>query len=479
MKPAYLIVLLAAFAGLIAPASSEPPALWTETPYHVAIRIEYEGHVLRRDGLADRVNASLRRQLSGRLGEFWRVDLTIASGLPPYSKSASDVALPDTVPPDAVPPDAELPKTLPAETDKLIVVRVVADGAIDIVGREYDLNIGSWGAETPGRVDRLADLSEAMFDVVTRAFRPLASFDVDPDDAGLVRLTFRGARLGATRLAIAPPGAMLAPFTLRLDRDGQRVTGGARQALWTYLKRSGGEADASEPSAQVISHTRLPFGARRRGRVEQLALTLDAAPSSTVKLRVVDQQDTQVGLRGYEVFTTPLGKKTPVERVGRTNAAGEVVVRAKGAALVHVRCGASVVASLPVVPGAEPLVEVPLLNETARLQAETRLNQLQEELVDVSAQRTILMRRARSRLEAGKADEAERFLREIDAMPARSQFTQQLDRLSDLYRANHPVSQRRLDRLFELTRGAIASAFNRSELRDLESAVTRARRAGA
>lgn len=440
---------------------ADPPALWDETPYRVAIRLRVEGPQVSAGAFRSNLQRSLQARIATRIRSLWITNIDVTQqdlGGQPVSD-------------DFV-----------ASHDKLIVVSVTENGAIRVSAREYDTTVSRWGKAVQRLVVDHGLLAEGLTAAIVDAFRPLAAFDLNTDDTSVVSLAFRGAALlPDSPLTTANDAAVLLPYPLRLDRQGNPVRELSKPTPWTYLIRETAlDAETDGPSARVVSSKRLPFGARRRGRVEQLALVLKTDQQSPTTLRVIDQDDTSAGLRGYEVFTTPLGEKQPLTRIGRTDTRGEALLPGdRGAVRAHVKCGAAVVASLPIVPGAEAVVTVPLLNETARLQAETRLNQLQEELVDVSAQRTILVQRVRSQLEAGRQERAEALLRDIDKLPGRAQFSQQLNRLAELYRADHPVSQKRLERLYSTTRKAIASAFDLAELRDLESEVISARAGGA
>lgn len=460
------LLMLGVAAGA-ATAHAAPP-LWTATPYRVLVQFECDGPLVSAPGVSGVLRRVVVDRLDARLVAYWRARVEPVDDVAPLLTTTGAPDIP------SMPP-----------IDKLFAVRVSGGGRLTVVAREYDATVGRWGSAVRRSAAEVVATPEAVVEAIAAAFRPIAAFDVEPDDPRQVRFTFRGAELGPPGLSTRPPGSVLLPFTRRLDRQGRPSPDGAQQVRWTYLvTRDDAEAPAAgdgaapptgsaEPGlrATVESHARLPFGARRRGRIEQIALPVLRRERTATRLRLVDQQDGETPLRGYEVLLSgALGKD--LRPLGRTDARGEILVPpTEPIYMAHLRAGRSVVATLPIVAGAQPLVEVPLLNEVDRLEAETRISQLQEDLFDVSARRNLLMVRARESLEEGDADEAKAFIRRIERLPGRAQFTQRVARLEDRSRADHPVSQQRLDRLFTQTRDAIGEAFDPSALRDLEARV--------
>ena len=84
----------------------------------------------------------------------------------------------------------------PTTLDKTIVVSLrELPEEVQIFAREHDHALGRWGATHGETIARLADAPEAVVAAAVSAFAPLASFDLDPDTPGVVRLAFRGADL--------------------------------------------------------------------------------------------------------------------------------------------------------------------------------------------------------------------------------------------------------------------------------------------
>lgn len=142
--------------------------------------------------------------------------------------------------------------------------------------------------------------------------------------------------------------------------------------------------------------------------------------------------------------------------------------------MVHIRCGSSVVASLPVITGVDAEVRVPLLDEQQRLLVEVKLSTLREELVDMVAMRRILAGRIRRHLEREEVEEAQDLLRELESMPGMAEFSRRINRVEQLYQADHPIVQKKIDRVFSETRSVLGKALDPREARELSSEVRRA-----
>ena len=246
---------------------------------------------------------------------------------------------------------------------------------------------------------------------------------------------------------------------------------------WTYLVTEQPAEERAALTARVYSHARAPFGARRRGRVEQLALHVRRRAGAPTVLRLHDRNNAATPLAGYEVFVSPPGSKE-LSRLGRSDSGGRLAVPPdpEGAPvrMTHIRCGSSVVASLPIAVGVEPLLQTPLLDERKRLAAETKVAALREELVDLVARRRILTARIRKRLEDNDLETAERLLDEVNGLPSITQFNGRIDKAEQLYRADDPTAQRRLDRLFTETRTVLGSALDPRETSNLTNEVLQA-----
>ncbi|MEM6330950.1 MAG: hypothetical protein AAF790_11960, partial [Planctomycetota bacterium] len=236
----------------------------------------------------------------------------------------------------------------------------------------------------------------------------------------------------------------------------------------------GGSADGSRLEAKIYSHTRRPFGVRRRGRVEQFAVLLHpTAESTTVRLHAKESPDSP--LSGYRAFVQD-GDVDRRDPIGASDANGQVRVFPGEAPIqmVFIKSGSQVVAKAPVPAGAIDLIEIPLLDEGVRLQAEAKVSLLREELIDLVARRSILAARIEKLIDEKNAAEARQMLAELDGMPGRAQFEAKLNRVRQQSFSSNPQVQARIEKLFSETAavlGAFLSTQKVAELRQRLNAL--------
>jgi hypothetical protein len=165
-------------------------------------------------------------------------------------------------------------------------------------------------------------------------------------------------------------------------------------------------------------------------------------------------------------------------QIGASDSAGKVTIRpgAERIQTLFIKHGGQLLAKLPVVPGAESEVAVPLPDDDMRLEAEARLASMREELVDVVARRNILMARARHKIEQKDFDAAQELIRAVDQLPGQSQFNLTLSTASRLLRSDDPQIQRRIDQLFQATQTVLSQYLDSRPISDLRAELREAQR---
>lgn len=428
--------------------------VWERSPYRVGVFVDLTDTDLD-EAQRMRVVDELSQRVDVRLRPFWNARVVLAES--------------ETPPEDSV----------RSENDKTIRLAARSGaGGVRIEASEHDETLGVSGPVTTLTGVALSDLSERLLAAAIGVFRPVAQFARDPEDRSRVTLSYRGVEIAPTvRLATAEAGELLVPYLLRRNRGGELVEGGAAAAPWTYLVAEPPEGAGSPSGAGVLSHTRRPFSVARRGRVERFALVSPSVPGRPATLLLHALDDPDAPLPGYEVLWGEVGS-TDLRRLGYSDEAGAVALpEAEGVVMVHVRCGALVVASLPVAPGVAEEFVVPLIDERSRLRADVELTSLRELLIDTVARRKILAARLRRLIEAERLDAADELLTELDDLPGRTYFVRELDKAERAFKADHPIAQQRLDALFKKTRAILGGALDEREVRDLAIAVDRAKQA--
>ena len=436
--------LVVAFAFTPAPPIAADVA-WERSPYNVELRLDLALADLN-ESQRSRLTGDLARLVDARVRPFWDVHFVGEehSGAP----------------------------------DKVFSLSVSRDpGGFRVETRERDEALDSVGPTLVADGVQPSELAERLLAAAFEAFRPIARFDRDPEDSRRVFLSYKGSAISPSpHLATAEADQLLAPYLRRRDRSGAPIEGGTKPIVWTYLIASPG-GNGEKQAASVVSHTSRPFNVARRGRIDRLALVTPDTIRATTKLRLVALSDRSTPLSGYEALLSPPGS-TGLVPLGFTDDQGTITLPAEpGVWMAHLKCGDSVVASLPLAPGAASEFVVPLIYERSRLRADLELASLREELIDTVARRKILAARLRRLLEADRVESAAELLVELESLPGRTHFARQLDKAMGAYKADHPIAQRRLDALFTKTRGVLGGAFDAREVRDLAIAVDRAKQA--
>ena len=419
-------------------------------------------------GLAERLNEQLPRYLANRadvtLSPTWVFDLHSRIG--PVIAAADDAYASEQL--------AE-PAGLPPETDKLLQVTVRwTPAGFKLSAREFDRYLKRWSTTKRRECRQLSSLPEQLFALATQTLSPLARIETITGDAEHVRLTPRGAKLpnGPNTPAWASPGDVFTPILRRTTRSGELAENGIQIIPWTYLEAQPGDNDSLK--FRIRSGSRRPFSARRQARVEQIAIAVKADPAETT-LQFVSRRDNKKPLIGYEVLAQ--GEKgTPPVRVAMSDASGNARVPTTDSRIqmLLVKHGGQLLARLPVVPGAEPLIRVPLPDDDARLAAEARLAAVREDLVDVVARRNILIARARHKIEQRDLQGAQELVRQLDDLPAKPQFDQTLTKSAQLLRSEDPIMQRRIDQLFKATQTLLTQFLDLKPINDLHDELREA-----
>ena len=461
-------VFLAVLSSLVIsrPASLAAEALgWDFQPYRIqaALAIDLPG------GLVEEMSEEIPRYLDERarsaIGPLWSFDVKVVAGV------TRQLVLTQVATLSAAPP-----ADLPAGGDKLLLLVVRGTpGGYELIAREYDRFIERWGMPVRGECGQLQSLPEHFFALVWQAVAPLAQFEVDPNDANRVLLKPRGGALprGSGTPSWAESGDVFLPILRRTSRGGALVDDGIRPVPWTYI-----EALQNEDGTivgRVHSASRRPFGARRQGRVEQLAIGLRADPAPTI-VRFHSRTTAEKPLVGYEVYAQNAGEDA-LTRVGVSDRHGTLSI-SPGKTRVQfllVKSGGQLLAKLPIVPGADAEVAVPLPDDDVRLVAEARLAALREDLIDVVARRNILMARARQKIEKRDYDAAQEMLRALDELPGRSQFNLTLTTTARQFRSNDPQIQRRIDQLFQATQTLLTQFLDVRPINQLHDELRAAR----
>jgi hypothetical protein len=471
LRTSALSALAATAICFVAPKLHAQQLAWDHQPYkvHAMVALDLPGGIS--EQMTNEIPAYLERRVDAAIGRIWSFDVKLAGGAM-RARILRDLSSLQ---------NADL-KDLPIEdADKLVLIAIQGTpGDYSLVAREFDSYIQRWSAPIQRRTSQCESLPEQAFSMLRQSVAPIAQFEVDAENETEVVLKPRGAALAKTASGEtwAQPGDVFLPILRRTSRAGEAVEGGIQQVPWTYFEVV--ETKDGKTTAHTHSGTRRPFGGRRQGRVEQIAVALRADPADIV-LHLHSRTNKNKPLVGYEAFAQTKEKDAEsLERVGATDRSGLLSIppAAGRVRILFLKNGNQLLARLPVVPGAAEQIDVPLPDDDARLAAEARLAAMREDLIDIVARRNILMARTRQKIEKKDYAAAQKLMAEINELPGHSQLNLELQAAARRYRSDDPQIQRRIDRLFEGTQTVLTQYLDVRPISELSNELRTAQQKG-
>lgn len=461
------LLLAAALCSSTGKSDAADMRFWTLTPYEIELHLAVESQVVPAKQLSDQVATHLQQRADASIGAIWNLRVAVLTG------NARSQALRGYSEQERL----DLAEASERKLDKVIVVTVKeSPQGFFLSAIESDPLLQRSSERLVSGPYPLSAVPEAAFALMLDAFQPLAVFDLDKKTGGAT-ISFRGSQL--PRKPGAPdwgqPGDILLPVLRRTDREGSVAENGIQAAPWTYLEITEPAVGKEGAVAILQSHSKRPFGGRRRGRTEYYALLLHNSGMPTrLHLHVRDTPETP--LAGYEAYAQD-GADGTRNLIGVSDANGIIEVPAGESPIqmVYIKSGSQLVAKTPAPVGAVSQIDVPLLDERQRLEAEAKISLLQEEIVDLVARRNILAARIRKAIKDKKIDAAQALLDELDGMPGQRQFEQKLNRMRQQARSSDKVVQKRIDKLFNDTAIVLGAFLTTTEADKLRSELSKLR----
>ncbi|MCO6455792.1 MAG: hypothetical protein J5I93_10895, partial [Pirellulaceae bacterium] len=176
-----------------------------------------------------------------------------------------------------------------------------------------------------------------------------------------------------------------------------------------------------------------------------------------------------------------VARENPPVFLGRSDWRGMVEVPSGDfpVRLVYVKNGGRLLARLPIVPGLEPQMQVDLMNDDLRLEAEAFIAGVRSKIMDLVARRAVLSARIRGRIQENKLSEAEEMMAELRGLESRRDISGMLDQQQQRFSTVDRVMQRKIDILFSDTRELIAKFLKDDDVDKLAQEIRAGQGAGS
>lgn len=441
---------------------------WENSPYRVLATVAVEDGARPQPGLEAALAKSIVDRVEGALRPLWALELSVPDGRIERRQCFDLREI----------PWEELTAAQTAN-DKLLWLGVrVRPSGYELACREFDVHVRRWGPIRRSFVQQTSFLPEACFAILKETFSPLALITPIEGNDEQVQLSFKGSSLPrpSGEEAFVTVGEAYLPLLRRSDRSGKLIPGGIMPVPWTYLTiaDAGSKAHDADRAAAIHSGVRRPFGAVKRGTVEQVAIGIGNSSGAT-QVRFHSRTDITQGLAGYEVFRAAPNGET--ERIGVTDRDGMITIppTEEKVSMLLLRSDGQVLAKVPVAIGVSDVQQTPIADNVTRLQAQAEAQVVREELIDLVARRAIMMGRVKSMLKQGRVEDAKELMGELDALPSPSVFGRTIENAARrIPPSDDPSVQKRIDALFSSTREMLSKYLSTRPITDLQNEVNAA-----
>lgn len=331
---------------------------------------------------------------------------------------------------------------------------------LQLSARNYDVDTGRLGPVVSRRAAYAADMPREWMSLGLEVFQPSAR--VVESGAGGVTLSVQAAALApASPLGqVVKVGSVFRPSRIFQKPDGSTLQ--VAEIRWTYLVVE--SLNGPLARCQIVSSYSDPLSRRVARRSRLVAQGVKPVESPT-RLRFLAAND-RSPLAGYSLEAQRLDGGSPFP-LGLTDREGGIVVPVRfSEGLVRLRLLAGEIESLaefPVMPG-ETADQRTLLVDPKPLAVEmlTKLEALDDELLDLIARRSRYEAILKARIEADKWDEVEPWLKAVQDLPGKAVYQGRVKQLRD-----EATRRQAESKAVVMTRAVLA------KLQDLDSMVER------
>ncbi|MBP90679.1 MAG: hypothetical protein CMJ64_28870 [Planctomycetaceae bacterium] len=533
-----LSMMLALVLGSVIGASKADAAAvepWEYSPYRVQVWLTAGPSAELNGPILDRLSQSLTTQIESSVGAAWRAEVLS----PPPELRTLILHDYNLLTPEVL--EEKAPDVFKLDKLILLTIETNQREYI-VDAREFDCRVRLYGSGVRRIVRQPTYLDCACFQAVSKAFRAVTRIEAGAPKSGEVRIRAGGLVLSDTSPCYIGKEDILLPILRSNDRAGNVVkvipiewtylVVKQRTDLNPYLMECRVWSGKPNPLQGRVSSRKERYALKMRPTGTTSVLRVEAQ---------VKKDQTPYPMAGLEVYAklpleNPPKEKPPAaapadaEPEGKENAAkSEASASAEGAEasapaepakekapadpepapavearpnppvlvgvtdwrgmltiepgemrlrILYLKNGGQLLARLPVIPGLheEEVARVP--DDGPRLQAEGFVKGLQSQLEDVAAQRQIINRRFKMRLEEGKVVEANALYEEYQQLPSKEQLSKQLDVQMSIVPDPPPnrVVKLRIDLLYANLREALGKYLTSTQGNDMLRELNDAKR---
>lgn len=427
-------------------------------PYDVEVAIGFDGTDFRSPTARSAIVLQISQGLTRMYGPMWKSNV-----------AESDWFLPGNIDRLERLQDGDLKGRYPAtKTEKVILLAVTGTmGQFQVSCREFDARVEELSPVRSEATFNAAMLSNIACRLARDCFRPVllysgrafAENDLEfflqagtifpPDPTASQMMDGDVLRTFLRQMDRRNPGQV--KLLQRLDLCYVRVTEFNREILSSddpsiklpevkpdspdvRLPSPPSVTDGGHVRGLLITHGLVPFGGRGRN-LQQIALRQrPSAPSSKVKLVLKNRPDRPLVCYRVDLVAKLAVKdenaEPPVRLLTDRNGELQIAVdKGNPTYWLYVYSGSILLARVPYAPGLTPRDTLRLPDDTLRLGVEGELYLLRDQLVDMVAQKAVLMSLAKKAAAEGNAAGLEQTIAQLDSLPGQKFFADQLNRI--------------------------------------------------
>jgi hypothetical protein len=455
------------------PKPVENPVPWELRSYRCQVEVFFGNDTELSAAFCHDVTTELAACADRFLGQMWTADVREEEWLRPASEVGLrrfDVA------------------ALPAEVatsniDKLFLLTVESrGGTFRLAGREWDATAKRLDPVLARTAIERSELSRELFALLRDLFQPI--YQLETKDPQSVSVFLRAGHLSPSDPDCFPlrTGQFLKPFYRLLNRDLQPDR--LQFIPWTLVQVE--KVDRAHGAGKVVSGLRVPLAAKKKRRIEPLAIALRPEGTST-EVTLVSRPPDSRPLVGLEIDVLPAQPPKveegqppppPLQRL-YSNRRGSFSISARPDhpfVWIRVRSGLHVLARLPFVPGLTQSLTADLPDDSVRLSVEGSVSLIQADLVDLVARRALLMAGARQFAKTKQFDNAEAALKQISLLPSTETFNRELLSVQQTAfeaarKQKDTATEQRIKKISDETADLIKSYLDSEKLRTLQEEI--------